>query len=59
MRLVRSSVHEADKESIGELVGKKWTGASYVIGEEWTGGRLGSLAGKRRMDRRQAGVASR
>ena len=59
MRAVRGSVHEADKESIDEPEGKKWTRASYVIGEEWTGGRLGSLAGRRIVDRRQAGIATK
>ena len=59
MRVVRGSVHEADKESIGEPEGRKSTGASYVIGEEWTGCRLGSLAGSRIVDRRQAGIASK
>ena len=31
MRLVRSRVQKADKESIDELEGKKWTGGLYTL----------------------------
>lgn len=34
MRVDRGCVHEADKESIDELEGRKWTGGLYTIGVE-------------------------
>ena len=45
MRLVRGSIHEADKESIDELEGKE-VDRSFV-------------RSRRKVDRRQAGLASR
>ena len=37
MRVDRSCVHEAHKESIDELEGRKWTGGLYTVGKEKTG----------------------
>lgn len=37
-------VHQVDKRGIYELEERMWTGDSYYVGREWTGGRLGSIA---------------
>jgi len=40
MRVDRGCVHEADKESIDELEGRKWTGGLYTGGKQKIGGEL-------------------
>ena len=37
MRVDKGCVHEADKESIDELEGRKWTGDLYTGGKERIG----------------------
>lgn len=33
LKAIKTSVHEADKEGIGEPKRKKWTGAPYIVRE--------------------------
>lgn len=50
--MARGSVHNADNKNIRELERKKWIGALYVIKEEKIGSRLGSLAGRKIIDKK-------
>ena len=52
----RDYVHKADKESKGELEGRKWTGGLYTVGKRMD---ERFVLSRKRMDRGQAVVASK